>query len=112
MNKKRKDRATLRMRLHFLFTGEIPGYWYNAQADVMTSYLDFYVKKLEKAETPEEKKRIGNILDVFATHRFNKKQIQDHIPCNRKHYSGSEGCGNGQRYFNYFSKEWINLPVE
>ena len=95
------------MRLHFLLTGEIPGYWYNAQMDVMTSYLDFYLKKLEKAETPEEKKRIGNILDVFATHRFNKTQIQDHIPCNRKHYSNSEGCGNGQRYFNYFAKKWI-----
>ena len=49
----RKDRATLRMRLHFLFTGEIPGYWYNAQTDVMTSYLQYYLEKLKDKNISE-----------------------------------------------------------
>jgi len=94
------------MRLHFLFTGELPGYWYNAQADVFQAYLNYYMSKDPK--DAEDEARIDRCVEVFSTHRFNKKMIEDYIIPNRKGFSENGGsCGSGIRYFNYFSKSWL-----
>lgn len=94
------------MRLHFLFTGELPGYWYNAQADVFQAYLNYYMSKDPK--DAEDETQIDKCVEVFSTHRFNKKMIEDYIIPNRKGFSENGGsCGSGIRYFNYFSKSWL-----
>lgn len=94
------------MRLHFLFTGELPGYWYNAQADVFQAYLNYYMSKDPK--DAEEEARIDMCVNVFSTHRFNKKMIEDYITPNQKNFDKNGGsCGSGIRYFNYFSKSWL-----
>lgn len=104
--KHKQYRATLKMRLHFLFTGELPGYWYNAQADVFQAYLNYYMSKDPK--DAEDEARIDKCVEVFSTHRFNKKMIEDYIIPNRKGFSKNGGsCGSGIRYFNYFSKSWL-----
>lgn len=96
------------MRLHFLFTGELPGYWYNAQADVFQAYLNYYMSKDPK--DAEDETRIDKCVEVFSTHRFNKKMIENYIIPNRKGFSENGGsCGSGIRYFNYFSKSWLKI---
>lgn len=100
-------RAPLHLRLHFLFTGVIPNYWYNAQTDVMTSYLQYYLEKLKDKNISEEaRERYEKCIDVFATHRFNKNQIQEFIPRNQRLTDFQPTCMPGILYFDFFDKSW------
>ncbi len=92
------------MRLHFLLTGEIPGYWYNAQADVLLAYMNYYEAKLWKPMDDKEKKYAEKAYEVFATHKFGKTKIEDYILPN---LPDCQGYKKPLRYFNFFSKDWL-----
>ena len=72
-------RAGLKERLHFLFTGEIPGYWQKANNDVRMTLVqaladpDFPFCKENKPET------IKIIVDFLATSKFSYKTIEKYI---------------------------------
>ena len=76
----------------------------------MVAYINYYLAKLSKAETDEERVEISKKLDVFCTHRFTKRMIEDFIVPNSEDFTPEwEGCGTGfsLRYFNFFAKEWL-----
>lgn len=72
-------RAGLKERLHFLFTGEIPGYWQKANNDVRMTLVqaladpDFPFCNENKPET------IKIIIDFLATSKFSYKTIEKYI---------------------------------
>lgn len=72
-------RASLKERLHFLFTGEIPGYWDKANSDVRTTLIqaladpDFPFCKENKPE------KIDIIIDFLGTTKFSYKTIEKYI---------------------------------
>lgn len=77
--------------------------------DVMCAFLNYYQNKLESgSKSSEEKTKIEQCIDVFATHRFNKKMIKEHIIPNEKEFGKFRPCcGSGIAYFNYFPKSWF-----
>lgn len=74
-------RAGLKERLHFLFTGEIPSYWYKANMDVRMTLVqaladpEFSYCK-ENKDKPE---MLKNVTDFLATTRFSYKSIEKYI---------------------------------
>ena len=74
-------RAGLKERLHFLFTGEIPGYWQKANNDVRMTL----VQALADPEFPFVKEHndndemLKNVTDFLATTRFSYKTIEKYI---------------------------------
>lgn len=74
-------RASLKERLHFLFTGEIPGYWQKANNDVRMTL----VQALADPEFPfvkehkDNEEMLKNVTDFLATTRFSYKTIEKYI---------------------------------
>ena len=74
-------RAGLKERLHFLFTGEIPNYWYSANMDVRMTL----VQALADPEFPfvkehkDNEEMLKNVTDFLATTRFSYKSIEKYI---------------------------------
>lgn len=70
----------------------------------MCAFSNYYQAKLKKEFLDSvEKTKIEQCIDVFTTHRFNKKMIQEFIVPNEKHFSEfNPGCGSGIAYYCYF----------
>lgn len=74
-------RAGIKERLHFLFTGEIPGYWQKANNDVRMTL----VQALADPEFPfvkehkDNEEMLKNVTDFLATTRFSYKSIEKYI---------------------------------
>lgn len=74
-------RASLKERLHFLFTGEIPNYWYKANMDVRITLLqaladpEFPYCKANK-DKPE---MLKNIIDFLGITKFSYESIEKYV---------------------------------
>lgn len=72
-------RAGIKEGLHFLFTGEIPGYWQKANNDVRMTL----VQALAEPDFPfckeNEPETIKIIVDFLATRKFSYKTIEKYI---------------------------------
>ena len=103
MKGNRIHRASLLARLHFLFTGEIPGYWTQAQYDV----LSVFIEKTRSEITDDEKKDALEFrLSCYYTSRINPHQAKSFIPRHHRDTSYINVSGAGQDYIDYFPKNW------
>lgn len=99
------DRAGLRERLHFLFTGEIPNYWYKANMDVRMTL----VQALADPEFPfckEHKNKpemLNNVIDFLVTTKFSYQSVEKYVNMQRR-FPHESKIPSDNRYPDYFPK--------
>lgn len=98
-------RASLKERLHFLFTGEIPSYWYKANMDVRMTLIQAladpefpYCK--ENKDKPEILK---NISEFLATTKFSYQSVEKYVNMQRR-FPHETKISSDNRYPDYFPK--------
>lgn len=79
MNKYR--RASLRARLHFLFTGEIKGYWYLASRVVFSTYVTYLMTKYPELKEKEgfDKESFGAITNFLNNPGIPFRELKPYI---------------------------------
>ena len=98
-------RAGLKERLHFLFTGEIPSYWYKANMDVRMTL----VQALADPEFPYCKKNkdkpemLKNVSEFLATTKFSYQSVEEYVNMQRR-FPHEIKFSSENRFPDYFPK--------
>lgn len=75
------NRASLKVRLHFLFTGEIKNYWYLAEKIILSTYLDYLMQHYPEFKETEDfdKAAFEAVADFLNNPKIPLKKIKPHI---------------------------------
>ena len=87
------NRASLKTRLHFLFTGEIKDFWYLVDRMFRSTYLDYLMQHYPgfKEEDGFDETAFGAVTDFLISRKVPLEKLKPHILRFKKKKSLS-GC--------------------
>lgn len=75
------NRAPLKVRLRFLFTGEIKNYWYLADRMIRNTYLDYLMRHYPEFKTKKDfdEKGFDAVTDFLNGNKVSVDKLKPHI---------------------------------